>query len=71
MFELLAGFGVLAIGVVLAYVKGKRVAKDEEIEDMHNEYVATRNRMDAADRPDLTDRDVADSLRRHASKGKR
>lgn len=47
---------LLALGAALIYAKGRKdEGQDNEIED-HNEYIATRKRMDEAD--GLSDADV-------------
>jgi|TARA_R110000772_G_scaffold35686_1_gene85924 hypothetical protein len=70
MLDIIGSILVLVLGVGAAYWSGKRTGKkqeklDNETDD-YNEYVATKARIDAAARPDLSDADVADSLRDHA-----
>ena len=66
MTEVLVGLAAVIGTIVAAYFGGKR-RRSEEVEiDARNEYIATRKRIEAATRPDLSDDDVADSLRDHA-----
>ncbi len=46
---------LLALGAALIYAKGRKdEGQENEIED-HNEYIATRKRMDEADGPSDAD----------------
>ena len=46
---------LLALGVALIYAKGRKdEGQDNEIDD-HNEYIATRRRMDETDGPSDAD----------------
>ena len=46
---------LLALGAALIYAKGRKdEGQDNEIDD-HNEYIATRKRMDEADGPSDAD----------------
>ena len=45
----LTAFGALTVGIGLAYLKGRRDADNANEVDEHNEYIATRKRMDAVD----------------------
>tara|TARA_R110001599_G_scaffold134934_1_gene313184 strand:+ start:650 stop:856 length:207 start_codon:yes stop_codon:yes gene_type:complete len=68
MIDAVLGFAAVVGAIVVAFFAGKRRREDEYEIDAHNEYVATRKRIEAATRPDLSDADVDDSLRRHAKR---
>lgn len=58
---------LLAFGAALIYAKGRKDAYDADQLEDHNEYIATRKRMDAVD--DSGDDD--EWLRERANRGKR
>ena len=65
MIEAIIGLAVL-VGGIAAFFAGKRRERTDHEIDMHNEYIATKARIEAAIRPDLSGADVDDSLRNHA-----
>tara|TARA_R110000744_G_scaffold361412_1_gene469162 strand:- start:325 stop:531 length:207 start_codon:yes stop_codon:yes gene_type:complete len=68
MSEAIIGLVVLAGGIIAAFFAGKRKERTDNETDTHNEYIATKARIDAAIRPDLSGADVDDSLRNHAKR---
>ena len=46
---------LVALGAALLYAKGRKDADNDNHIDEHNEYVATRRRMDEADEPSDAD----------------
>ena len=68
MIEALIGIAVLVGGIIAAFFAGKRKERTDNETDTHNEYIATKARIDAAIRPDLSGADVDDSLRNHAKR---
>ena len=49
------GLALVALGAALLYAKGRKDADNDNHIDEHNEYVATRRRMDEADEPSDAD----------------
>lgn len=68
MIEALIGIAVFIAGVAIAFFKGKSNQRNETEVDELNEYIATRQRIEAATNRDLSDADVSDSLRDHAKR---
>jgi len=68
MIEALIGIAVFIAGVAFAFFKGKSNQRNETEVDELNEYIATRQRIEAATNRDLSDADVSDSLRKHAKR---
>jgi len=66
MTEAIVGLALLVGGIIAAFFAGKRKERTDNETDTHNEWIATKARIEAATRPDLSDGDVADSLQRHA-----
>jgi hypothetical protein len=66
MIEAIVGLAVLVGGIIAAFFAGKRRERTDNDTDTHNEYTATKARIEAAIRPDLSGADVDDSLRDHA-----
>jgi hypothetical protein len=66
MIEAIFGLAVLFGGIVAAFFAGKRKERTDNETYTHNEYIATKARIEAAIRPDLSSADVDDSLRDHA-----
>ena len=66
MMDLIVGLAGLAGLLFAAFFAGKRKKGQEYEIDEHNEYIATKARIEAATRPDLSSADVDDSLRDHA-----
>ena len=66
MIEAIIGLAVLVGGIVAAFFAGKRKERTDNEIDTHNEYIATKARIQSAIRPDLSRADVDDSLRDHA-----
>lgn len=68
MIDLIVGIAVLIASIAGAFFAGKRQQTHEYEVDEHNEYIATRARIEAATNTSLDDADVDDSLRRHAKR---
>ena len=68
MIEILVSIGAIIVTIAAAFFAGKKRRTEEYEVDAHNEYIATRKRIEAATRPDLSDADVDDSLRGHAKR---
>jgi hypothetical protein len=68
MTEAIVGLAVLVGGIIAAFFAGKRKERTDNDTDTHNEYIATKARIEAATRPDLSSADVDDSLRDHAKR---
>lgn len=66
--DVLIAAAVLIVGIIVAFFRGKAKQRNEYEIDKHNEYVATRKRIEAATNRDLSNADVADSLRKHAKR---
>jgi hypothetical protein len=66
MIEAIIGLAVLVGGIIAAFFAGKRRERTDNETDTHNEYIATKARIEASIRPDLSSADVDDSLRNHA-----
>ena len=62
--EILIGIVATIVGIAVAYFKGRKDADTANEVDDYNEYVATRNRMDAIDPVD----DHAEWLRKRAKR---
>ena len=68
MIDAIVGIIILIGSIAGAFFAGKRRKTQEYKIDEHNEYIATRARIEAATNPDRGDADVDDSLRRHAKR---
>mgnify|MGYP003647561185 FL=1 len=68
MIDAIVGIIILIGSLAAAFFAGKRRKATEYQIDDHNEYIATRARIEAATRPDVSESDTDDSLRRHAKR---
>lgn len=68
MIEILVSIGALIVTIAAAFFAGKKRRSEEYEVDAHNEYIATRKRIEDATGGDLSDADVDDSLRGHAER---
>jgi hypothetical protein len=65
MIDAIIGIAIFIGSIAAAFFAGKRRKSQEYQIDGHNEYIATRARIEAATRPHVSDADTDDSLRRH------
>jgi hypothetical protein len=68
MIEAIIALAVLVGGIIAAFFAGKLKERTDNEIDTHNDYIATKARIEAAMRPNLSGADVNDSLRNHAKR---
>lgn len=68
MIDAIIGLAILAGGIFAAFFAGKRKERETNEIDSHNEYIATKKRIEDATNGGLSDADVDDSLRDHAKR---
>ena len=71
MIEAIVGLAVLLGGIVAAFFAGKRKERTDQEVDNHNEYIATKKRIEDATNRSLSDVDAFNSLQRHAERQRR
>jgi hypothetical protein len=68
VFDAIIGLLIFAGGIAGAFFAGRRKQKQVQKVDTHNEYLATKSRIEAATKHGISDSDVDDGLRKHADK---
>jgi hypothetical protein len=68
VFDAIIGLLIFAGGIAGAFFAGRRKQKQVQKVDTHNEYLATKSRIEAATNYSLSNANVDDGLRKHADK---